>query len=242
MAIALYFGSIYKQKRTEAAFKTCRGKSLSTTAEPTNYGAGIKELTTDYPKPAALQRQQKAAPPTAAAYVPTAPPPEQVIEERSRKAIHQFTQEAHLKFDPPGNIKFVPLDTDEGFIGMYGEDSVQNAKVTGLAHSRDVPPDQVSIFKTEPDAFPNLARNKIARLSPAEELPPPPPGSGLSKGTIWTGTLENGDSVNAVYLQRSDKRGSYLFVLSGPEKYFINNDGAFDDLYEKVKALPPEKK
>lgn len=175
--------------------------------------------------------------------------PEPVLSAKDRlsalsaESVSEFSRTAHIELEPPGSFKFHSLDLEDGFAGIYGVDSGQGAKLTGLAYNQVATEEQVVAFlKSDADSFPNLANNPIAQMSAPEKLPPPNLESGFSGASVWNGKLQNGDSVAAVLIERADKKGSYLFVLSGPDAYFKNNDGAFDSIYERAKALNAQEK
>lgn len=158
--------------------------------------------------------------------------------QRSIEAVQSFTKDAFIKAPLPANFNYTKLDMPEGFVGIYGFDSQSKARVTGLAHNRTATPEEVARFlKTDADSIPNMAKNQLSHISPPETLPQLPMESGLNAGKLWHGALQNGEQVAIVYLERSDKKGSYLFVLSGPNSYFERNDGAFDSLYDNARTL-----
>ncbi len=176
------------------------------------------------------------------------PPPRPVLKptaniaeikaKTSTETVQAFSSSAFIDVPLPKNFNYSKLDLPDGFEGIYGVDDVSKAKVTGLAYKNTASAEQVSEFlKTDADSIPNLSKTPIYSMTPPQDLPPPPANSGFSKGTLWNGMLNNGESVAVVYMERADHKGSYLFVLSAPGDYFSKNDGAFDSLYDKARAL-----
>ena len=174
---------------------------------------------------------------------PATPLARELLAKQSKESIESFEAVSHIKLELPGSLNYIKLNSDEGFAGIYGVDPVNNTKLTGLAYGQTASPQQVAEFlKNDSANVPNIAQNPITQMSPPEQLPPPPQGSGLGTGTIMYGKLEKGEDVAAVYVERADKKGAYLFILSGPHSYFEKNEGAFDSVYENAKALPGNEK
>lgn len=234
-------GAIYKKKRVEGqllqrALESAQRKLIDKEALTPSEQHSLGQSTSLSPRQMRDQRSQGTAP---RAYDrPVIPTGKEIVRTVSQESITSFAKEAQIELQMPGSFEYTTLNTDEGFAGIYGEDSQQNAKLTGLAYNKVATPQQVTAFlKEDADSIPNIAQNPISQMGGPQTLPPPPPESGFSGGTLWNGKLANGESVAAVYIERADKQGSYLFVLSGPDAYFNNNDGAFDSVYEKAKAL-----
>lgn len=165
-----------------------------------------------------------------------------LLKKRSEQALETFRKEVFLDIKPPETFDYINLDLDNNMAGIYGLDPISNARVTGIAYAKDVPPDQViNLLKSNSDYLPNLANTKIKNVGPEIKLPSPSKNSGLNPGSLWNGTLSNGEEFAAVFLPREDKRGVYFLMLTGSPSYFKSNDGAFDSLYDNVKALPAPK-
>lgn len=252
IAIACIFFSIYKKKKVEREFQKRALESAQLKLKENKALTPSENQAMGRDSFANIQSRSRLTSPTAtsaASQIRRAPPrpPTPTIHEMkantSKATIESFTKEAHISVPLPGNFTYNKLDMPEGFAGIYGVDGNKGARVTGLAYNRTATPDQVTEFlKTDSDSIPNISQNKVGHISAPEPLPPPAPNSGFSKGTMWNGKLENGDDVAIVYIERADQKGSYLFVLSAPGQYFRNNDGAFDGLYEKARALDQQGK
>ncbi len=171
-----------------------------------------------------------------------APQPESFETQLQKKSLanfKRFTDIAHLNFDLPRQMQLEFLDLDENILAIYGHDHVTKSNVTALAYGKDASPDQaINFLRSETAMLPNLAGTEITHLNPAQQLPTPNPETGLKAGTMWTGQLKNGNEVNIVFLRRQDSQGTYMFVYTAPPSFFRDNDGAFDKLYENVRARP----
>lgn len=234
---------VYKKKKREkhlqeqalvSAQQKLKDNQQLTPSERQSLGRGTFDPT-QHNKNRVHLGTQRRSPPIPRPAVPTF---REVQAQKSAAAVKSFTKEAFIQVPMPGNFNYSTLDLPEGFAGIYGFDAHTKARVTGLAYKNVATPDQVASFlKTDGDSIPNIAQNPVSHLSEPQTLPPPSSPNGLSGGTLWNGVLQNGDQVAVVYVEREDKRGSYMFVLSGSHTYFEKNDGAFDSLYDKARAL-----
>lgn len=239
-------GSIYKKKRVEQALQARAYQSAQeklknhealTPSERASLGQSPSAAGAQPWNPAAAHYSSGSR----VSNIFMGPSAQEITDARSKESAAAFTKETYLNVPLPANFAYSKLDIGDGFEGIYGENDHQKAKLTGIAYNKLATPEQVTEFlKTDADSIPNISKNPVQFMSNAEKLPPPPEGSGLGHGTIWNGKLSNGDSVAAVYIPRADGKGSYLFVLSGPEAYFENNDGSFDSVYEKAQAIPAQ--
>lgn len=240
IAVFLLIHSIYKKKRYEAEvskrlIESAKSKLQTQTPLSPSESAKVKEQPKDFTEfKKEIQQINKT--------IVSAPAsPQQVIENRSRKNIASFKTETYLEFNAPKSFQFAKLELEDNFAGIYGEDARQNAKITGLAYKGNATVNDAAKFlRTDADSFPNLAKNPIVKFDDKKSLPKPSEDSGFSSGTLLTGTLRNGDSMAAIFMERADKQGVYMFVISGPQTFFQQNDGAFDSIYDKAKALSPK--
>ncbi len=167
---------------------------------------------------------------------------QQILSERSVEALENFKAEAFIDLKPPETFDYHTLDLDDKMAGIFGYDPVTKAKVTGIAYADDIASDKViDLLKTNSDYLPNLSDTKILNVGRELKLPAPEKDSGFNSGSMWNGKLANGEEFAAIFLPRQDKKGVYFLMLTGSPSYFESNDGAFDPLYENVKALPAPK-
>lgn len=166
----------------------------------------------------------------------------QQLVERSQETLTSFEKLARLHLDLPGQFQFINYDLQNGIASVYGYDDSQKTGVTAMAYPKDANPEQALEFlKQSIDDIPNTNGAQLTQISPPQSMPAPKPGSGLLGGTMWKAKYSDGRDVYTLFLRRQDKRGTYMFVYSGPPSYFQENGGALSSIYGQIRALPPEK-
>ncbi|MCB0377399.1 MAG: hypothetical protein KDD33_02815 [Bdellovibrionales bacterium] len=162
-----------------------------------------------------------------------------VRKEKSEAAKKTFQQMGYFEGKFPTNLQFIPSEFDDEVAAVYGYDDKSGLGLTAVAAPGQISKEQVVPYiKQNMQWIENTKENPIKQIGQPQTLPPPPEGSGITAGTMWSGTLANGDDVHVVMLDRADKKGSYFFMYSGPKENFYDNEGYFDELYQNFKALP----
>ena len=65
-----------------------------------------------------------------------------------------------------------------------------------------------------------------------------PKSSGISTISIIPGGKNQGNPVFAAYLERADKKGSYVFVMEASPSQFEQYEGDFDIMTDSLKTIP----
>ena len=161
------------------------------------------------------------------------------LNQHSQKTLKDFANQVRLQVQFPQDLQYLPYEMDDDMPGMHGYSGTSNTNLIALAYPKDASPEQaLSFLKSQLSSLPGTKGLVFRSLSKGEALPETASGSGLRKGTVWSGTLSNGQELHAIQLRRSDGKGTYMFIYSGPPEYFRGNDGAFDHVYDTARALP----
>lgn len=157
---------------------------------------------------------------------------------KAQKELSDFKKALHLDIDLPHGIKTLPLDLDfEEAEGIYWSIPQKNAKFALIGARGSFSTDEIVGFLNGgeiPFIKKSNAFNKNAIKSVSPEGKP-----GVASLKILTGTPnKDGTHFYAAIIERSDGKGSYLFAGKGDEKFFDENEGTFERMYQSLKIMP----
>lgn len=164
------------------------------------------------------------------------------LEEKGERAFKEFKKRARLNLKLGEKFIFTPLDlTEDRVIGTYGSSPTDESGIAMFATDMNISEKEAKLFLQQyTDEIPNMKRKDIRWQWDAQVFPPTP-DSGLREAKIWRGQVPaTGEVFAAVYIDREDRKGKYLFVYSHENPDVLENDGYFDEIYADLKALPPE--
>ena len=105
-----------------------------------------------------------------------------------------------------------------------------------MAAARQASPQTIAAFLQDQKARIPLLNNQDFKISGELKVVSGPKNSGISKITIIPGGEMNGSMVFAAYLERNDKKGSYVFVMEGSPSYFKNHEGDMEYMMSSLLA------
>lgn len=218
---------------------------FDTVAEPvgSNQDGISKQNNIDSNSGTRLDGQTQAANPQPAVQKPPeVRSPLEQLREPSQRSLMKFQNIARLQVDfTDARFFFTDLDHEEDrVIGTYGLSSGTGESLAMLATDMKIDENLVRRFFTDyADEFPSL-RKKAVRWQPTSENFGAMENSGLSDAKVWRGYSPDGLIHVAVWVPRQDQKGHYAFLYSTPNEKDLDNDGFFDSLYSKLKALPEQ--
>jgi hypothetical protein len=172
---------------------------------------------------------------------PTETPKEApVFIDNVRKAeedeLAQFKKLIKLQFELPRGMEHVTLNLDDGVAGL--EARAPGRKMLILAASRTASPELIAGFlRDQKQQIPMLANYEF-KISGEIKKVAGPKSSGISSISIIPGGTNKGNPVFAAYLERSDKKGSYVFVMEASPSQFDQYEGDFDIMTDTLKTVP----
>lgn len=152
---------------------------------------------------------------------------------QQEELLKNFKQQIFLDINLPADMKFDELDLDEGVAAMQG--TSPSKKMVILAARRTASPQTiVSYLQEQKNKIPVL-QNHDFKISGEVKTVPVPKNSGISKITVIPGGERNGQLIYAAHIERSDKKGSYVFVMEASPGYFEKHDGDLDNMLDSLK-------
>lgn len=169
---------------------------------------------------------------------PKAPTLEEKQQILSKVTQRRFSKVAHLKIKLPESLKYVQTDIEDDMASIYGYNHVTKEELTALARPSLTSTEEIQQYlKYDKDAIPNLNGHEVTNLSKPQNVP----GSarrGFSGVQVMNATMDNGHIAHVAVANRSDKKGSYIFVFTAPAGTIENNDGYVEKIYRSIKAMP----
>ncbi|GAB4417682.1 MAG: hypothetical protein OHK0056_26730 [Bacteriovoracaceae bacterium] len=147
-----------------------------------------------------------------------------------------FQRKIMAKINLPGHMKYNVLDLEEGVEGIHGISPRGEEELSVLAAAKSVKVEEVvDYLEKSTSAFPQLRNGDFNKNSPTFKIAPPP-GKGISNITIINGKKYGNQEVYAALVERSDKKGTYLFVMKASSKFFNENEGFLDKMLADFEA------
>lgn len=156
-----------------------------------------------------------------------------VVKAKEDK-LAKFKNLIQLDVNLPDEMHYTELDLDDGVAAMEG--SSPGKKLLIMGTQRLASPALIAAYlKDQSNQIPMLAGYEF-KISGELQNYPPPKNSGISKITVIPGGVHNGNQVFAAYLERGDKKGSYVFVMEANPSQFSQYEGDFDNMAESLKT------
>lgn len=152
---------------------------------------------------------------------------------QQEELLKNFKQQIFLDINLPADMKFDELDLDEGVAAMQG--TSPSKKMVILAARRTATPQTIVSFLQEQKNRIPVLQNHDFKISGEVKTVPVPKNSGISKITVIPGGERNGQLIYAAHIERSDKKGSYVFVMEASPGYFEKHDGDLDNMLDSLK-------
>ncbi len=161
------------------------------------------------------------------------PPPVDPIISQQQELLKNFKQQIFLDINLPSDMKYDQLDLDEGVAAMQG--TSPNKKMVILAARRTATPQTIASYLQDQKNKIPVLQNHDFKISGDIKIVPAPKGSGISKITVIPGGEKNGQMIYAAHIERSDKKGSYVFVMEASPSYFDSREGDLDNMLDSLK-------
>lgn len=161
------------------------------------------------------------------------PAPVDPLITQQEELLKNFKQQIFLDINLPADMKFDELDLDEGVAAMQG--TSPSKKMVILAARRTATPQTIVSFLQEQKNRIPVLQNHDFKISGEVKTVPVPKNSGISKITVIPGGERNGQLIYAAHIERSDKKGSYVFVMEASPGYFEKHDGDLDNMLDSLK-------
>lgn len=207
----------------------------------------IELSNTPRPRPRKVEVPQEAPPIAESTTVPTQPtvtatPPEvapvvvdPVVKEQKDK-LENFKNLLRLEFELPPGMHYVELDLENGVAALQA--TSPGRKILIMGATRTASPELIaSYLREQKSSIPMLMKHDF-KISGELQNVAPPKGSGIAKITVIPGGTIEGNPVYAAYLERSDKKGSYVFLLEANTSQYTQYEGMFDQMLESLKTKP----
>lgn len=160
---------------------------------------------------------------------------DKVLKEKQEK-IDKFKNLLRIEVDLPKGMEYIELDLEGGVAAMEGQSPGKKMLIMGAA--RTASPELIASYLREQKTnIPMLAKYDF-KISGDLQNVTPPKNSGISKITVIPGGTNNGNAVFAAYVERSDKKGSYVFVMEASPSQFTQYEGDFDIMTDSFKTKP----
>lgn len=158
-----------------------------------------------------------------------------VLKEKADK-LNAFKNLIKLEVQLPVGMDFVELDLDGNVAAMEG--NMPGKKILMMAAERTATPELIASFLKEQRPSIPMFNNYDFKISGPVSSVTPPKQSGISKITIIPGGMNQGNQVYAAYLERQDRKGSYVFVMEASPSQFTQFEGDFDIMVDSLKTKP----
>lgn len=152
----------------------------------------------------------------------------------TRVALDEFRNVAKINLPVPPGMEFVKIDFDEDIAGVYGSTRSGDKEFVALAIGKIVDLKQsVNYLEEEAKAFPLIKdvkfdTSKVIDIATSKD-------SSLSNLQIVEGK-KGRETVYVALTERSDRKGSYLFIMRAPTNYYDENDDGLETLLQQLKA------
>lgn len=159
--------------------------------------------------------------------------------EQQKTLQSEFLKEIKLQMKLPDNMHFEKLDLDDFTTGIYGVSNLEQKQFAIIAANKTASTSEIVGYLNElRNSIPILGNRQITINESDIQKLDAPSDSGLEKFTIIPAGQVGTSELYAAYVERKDKKGSYLFIMSAPAAVFHQNEGALDDLMNKTKTVP----
>lgn len=149
---------------------------------------------------------------------------------------NEFLQEIHAEVNLPDNLKYTELDLEEGIGGIYGVDGSGKNEFAMIGSEKKATVEQiVDYLNTSQGALPHV-RNGDFSTKPVVKKIPAPSGKGISSIQVIQGKKSNDRMLYAAVIERSDKKGIYVFVMKAPTSFFETNEGFLDSMLDSLQV------
>ncbi len=166
---------------------------------------------------------------------PTTPIVDNVLKEKADK-LQAFKNLLKLEVTLPQGMNFVELDLDAGVAAMEG--TLPGKKLLIMGAARTATPELIASYLREQKvSIPMLVKHDFKISGDLQNITPPK-GSGISKITLIPGGSHDGYQIFAAYLERGDKKGSYVFLMEASPNQFTQFEGDFDIMVDSLKTKP----
>ncbi|MFP5490087.1 MAG: hypothetical protein ACLGG0_01200 [Bacteriovoracia bacterium] len=163
----------------------------------------------------------------------------QQVAEEQKTLQGEFLKQIKLQMKLPDNMHFEKMDLDDFATGVYGVSSLEQKQFAIIAANKTATTNEVVGYLNElKDSIPMLGNRTLTINESDIKKIDAPSDSGLGTFTIIPAGQVGTSELYAAYVERKDKKGSYLFLMSAPAAVFHQNEGALDDLMNKTKTVP----
>lgn len=158
------------------------------------------------------------------------------VLKKEEENLEKFKNLLRLEVDLPMGMHFNELDLEGGVAAIEG--GASGRKIVIMGATRTATPELIASFLREQKASIPMLTKYDFKISGSLKNVPPPKDSGISKITVIPGGQNQGNAVFAAYLERGDKKGSYVFVMEAHPSQFDQFEDQFDHMLESIKAKP----
>ena len=163
----------------------------------------------------------------------------QQVAEEQKTLQSEFLKQIKLQMKLPDNMHFEKMDLDDFATGVYGVSTLEQKQFAIIAANKSATTNEVVGYLNElKDSIPMLGNRTLTINEGDIKKIDAPSDSGLGTFTIIPAGQVGTSELYAAYVERKDKKGSYLFLMSAPAAVFHQNEGALDDLMNKTKTVP----
>lgn len=153
---------------------------------------------------------------------------------QQEELLKNFKNKIRLDINLPSDMRFDELDLDADVAAMQG--NTHDRKLAILAAPTTASPQVVASFLQENKSRIPMLGNYDFKISGDIKSVPAPKNSGISKISVIPGGEKNGSLIYAALIERSDKKGTYLFLMEGTPSYFENYEGDLDNMLSSLSA------
>lgn len=155
------------------------------------------------------------------------------LSKQQEALLTEFKTRIHLDIKLPGDVRYEEADVEGNVAVLQGASKGKKIALMAVAQT----PSLTSIvdYLNEQKSRITVLGGQPFKISGSTKSYPGPQGSGISKMIVIPGgTKNNGMSLQAAYLERADKKGSYLLIMEANKTYFENADGDFDTIVDSL--------
>lgn len=153
-----------------------------------------------------------------------------------KQLIQEFKDTIKLDLDLPPDLNFSRLDLEGEVAVMEGVSPEGDRKMVVMAAAQTPSPETIAAYINEQKiGIPSLSDHNFKISGEIKSLPGPK-GSGISTIKIIPAGSSKGTEVYAAQLIRSDKQGSYVFIMRASPNYFENYEGDLDNMLANLSA------
>jgi len=158
----------------------------------------------------------------------------EVFEQDKLKDEFQNTIKANINL--PENLKYTQLDLEEGIGGLYGTDATGQNEFAMLGTEKPATLDQIVDYLNNAQGALPQVRNGDFPSQPVVRKVTPPSGKGISSIQIIQGKKSKDKMIFAAIVERSDRKGTYVFVMKAPNSFFDTNEGMLDSMLDSLQV------